>query len=41
MPDGLWQIERSKTLKIQYEEGELSAIFAREIRRGVLRHGSP
>ena len=37
MPEGLWHIERTQTVVVRYESTELTQIFAREDRQGVMR----
>lgn len=37
-PAGLWQIGRSETMMVRYTDDDLKAIFAREKRRGTIRH---
>jgi hypothetical protein len=45
MPPGLWLIERAETRMVRYSAGDVTAVFARELRDGLqreaARHGNP
>lgn len=41
MADGLWLVQRTKTVMVRYEEADLKAVFARERRSGTLRSVVP